>query len=90
MNPILAETLAPFLGIVSVAGAVLIGMKLRYNHLAKIRQGGSADEVQRLAEAVETLNDNMRLLRDEVVDLSERVDFAERMLPKSGDGEPHS
>jgi len=32
MDPILAETIAPFLAIFGIGTMVLIGMKLRYNH----------------------------------------------------------
>ena len=79
----LAEALAPLLGMTALATAVLIGMKMRYTYLSKIR-GGDADreELARLADTVEHLRDEVAVLREGVVELGERVDFAERMLAR--------
>jgi hypothetical protein len=40
------------------------------------------EEVQRLAETVEGLQDQMFQVRDAVSELHERVDFAERLLTR--------
>lgn len=87
MDPILADVLAPLFALVGVAGAVLTGMKMRYNYLAKIKTAEPSEDVQRLTDAVETLNENMQLLRDEMLELQERVTFAERLLSKGSDGD---
>jgi cell division protein FtsB len=78
-----AEVVAPFLALVGIGSMVLVGMKMRYTHLQRTRSAAAApEEVERLTEAVETLRDDVRILRDEVVDLSERVDFTERVLTR--------
>ncbi len=67
---------------------IVIGMKVRYTHLQRTRVSGSAQlEVERLADAVDTLRDEVGLLRDQHLELNERVDFTERLLerPKSAD-----
>ena len=73
---------------VAMGGAILIGIKMRLTHLQRTRVSGGAqqEEVERLADAVDTLRDEVRLLRDQHHELNERVDFTERLLerPKSG------
>ena len=69
-------------------GAILIGMKMRYSHIEETRLGGAAqDEVEQLTETVDNLRAEVLALRDEFVDLNERVDFTERLLerPKTED-----
>ncbi len=66
---------------------IVIGMKVRYTHLQRTRVSGSAQqEAERLANAVDNLRSEVGLLRDEFLELNERVDFTERLLerPKSG------
>jgi len=85
MTPAVAEALAPFLGMTALATAVLIGMKMRYNYLTKIRGGGpKAEDLARLADTVAHLRDEVAALHEGVVELGERVDFAERMLARAG------
>lgn len=87
MTPGVAEALAPFLGMTALATAVLIGMKMRYSYLTKIR-GASADkeELARLTHTVDRLRDEVSDLREGLVEIGERVDFAERVLArKSGE-----
>jgi cell division protein FtsB len=84
MDPAVAEIIAPFLGIIGFGSMVLIGMKMRYTHLRHTRSAAAAPkDVERLTEAVETLRDDVRLLRDELVELNERVEFTERMLTRA-------
>ena len=69
---------------------IVIGMKVRYTHLQRTRVSGSAQqEVERLADAVDTLRDEVGLLRDQHLELNERMDFTERPLerPKSADAD---
>ena len=81
MDPVLADTLAPILGIIGTGTMVLIGMKLRYNYKARIaEQKGSTPDVERLEHAVGDLLDEVQALREGVADLHERVEFTERML----------
>jgi hypothetical protein len=81
MDPILAEAIAPFLAIFGVGTMVLIGMKLRYNYKARIaEQTGSSGDVDRIANAVGDLIDEVQSLRDGLADLNERMEFTERLL----------
>lgn len=83
MDPAVADVIGPVLALLGIGSMVLIGMKMRYTHLQRTRPMASAPEdVERLTEAVETLRDDVRILRDEVVELSERVDFTERVLTR--------
>jgi hypothetical protein len=71
-----------------LGGFILIGMKMRYTHLQRTRHGAvGEEELERLTDVVEGLRDEVRTLREDHVDLSERLDFAERML-SSGKGAP--
>ena len=81
MDPILAETIAPFIAIIGVGSMVLVGMKLRYNYKARIAERtGSSGDVDRIANAVGDLIDDVHSLREGLADLNERLEFAERML----------
>ena len=63
MYPHILEVLAPVFALLGLGGAILIGMKMRYNHLRRTRVSGSGQQdVERLADAVDTLRDEVRLL----------------------------
>lgn len=60
----------------------MVGLKILVS-ARKTRHGEvGKEEVQRLAESVEGLQDQMYQVRDAVSDLHERVDFAERLLTR--------
>jgi len=83
MNPVALELLAPVMVFLGLSGAVLIGMKMRYTHLQRTRLGGSAhQDVERLTEAVDTVRDEVRVLREDFLELHERVEFTERLLER--------
>lgn len=89
MSPEIMELLAPILALVGVGGAVLIGMKMRYTHLQRTRAGGSVEQdVARLADSVDSLHAEVGFLRDQFLQLNERVEFTERLLerPKEDSG----
>lgn len=83
MPPGLADAIGPVLAIFGIGTMILIGMKLRYSHLRQTRldQGGR-EEIGRLAEDVAALRDEMQLLRQDVSDVYERIEFAERLLAR--------
>ncbi len=88
MSPIIIEAIAPLFAMLSIGTFVLIGMKMRLN--AKVRlqesgQSGDNGDSGRLTEAIEMLHDEVRAMRGDVVDLQERVDFAERLLTRGKD-----
>ena len=79
MDPVL-EMIIPFFGMMGIGGMVLIGMKLRYQHLQRLKQAGSSpEEVERLTEAVDSLRDEIRIMREEVLSINDRVEFTERL-----------
>jgi len=60
----------------------LFGLKILFS-ARRTRHGEiGKEEVQRLADTVEGLQDEMYRVRDAVAELHERVDFAERLLTK--------
>ena len=90
MPPDLVAAIGPLLVVFGVGTMILIGMKLRYSHLRQTRldQGGR-EEVGRLAEDVAALRDEMQLLRQDVSEVYERVEFAERWLARGqAEGKP--
>ncbi len=83
MDPVLAESIAPFLAIIGVGTMVLVGMKLRYNYKARIAErSGSSEDVERLNGVVGDLIDEVHSLREGLTDLNERMEFTERMLTR--------
>jgi hypothetical protein len=59
---------------------ILLGMRMRLQ--ARGSQQVDREEVERLADAVDGLAEQVRLLSDETADLSDRLDFAERLLTR--------
>lgn len=83
MPPDLVDAIGPVLAILGIGTMILIGMKLRYSHLRQTRldQGGR-EEATRLAEDVAALRDEMQMLRQDVSEVYERIEFTERMLAR--------
>ena len=87
MDPQLAEILGPVAAILGVGSMILIGIKMRYTHLRHTRSGQvGQQEMERLNEDVSGLRDDFRMLREEFVDLYERVEFTERVLAQGKAG----
>jgi cell division protein FtsB len=83
MDPAVAEVLGPVLALTGMGAMILIGMKMRYTHLRDTKLAkGAGREVEQLADAVDSLRDEVRELREGMVDLHERVEFAERVLTR--------
>jgi hypothetical protein len=59
---------------------ILVGMKMRLSAKVQLQQGSKSEEVERLADAVDGLHEEVRMLREEHAELHERMDFAERIL----------
>ena len=58
-------------------------MKMRYTHLQRTRLSGTAQQdVERLADAVDAVRDEVRILREDFLELHERVEFTERLLER--------
>ncbi|UCF39624.1 MAG: hypothetical protein JSW43_07690 [Gemmatimonadota bacterium] len=83
MDPAIADAIGPVFALVGIGSMILIGMKMRYTHLRHTKFAkGAGPEVEQLADAVDSLRDEVRELREGMVDLHERVEFAERMLTR--------
>ena len=78
------DTLGVFIPIIIFGGgAILMGMKMRYNHLADTRlSSGAEQEVEHLTGTVDSLRAEVELLREEYRELDERMDFTERLLER--------
>lgn len=87
MPPGALEVIAPLFAITSIGIMTLVGMKMRLNAKVQLQKGKEGDDDGRLADLVEGLHDELRMVREEVAELHERVDFAERLL-SSGEPRP--
>jgi hypothetical protein len=76
------EALYPLIALISVGTFTLIGMRMWLNARIERLRGGSREEVERLSEAVERLYHATQLMREELGELQERMDFAERLLTR--------
>jgi hypothetical protein len=76
------EVLATLIGFLGAGTFLLIGLRMFLTHRARRLRGEGGAE---LAEAVTGLRDDVHALRDEITDLHERVDFAERLLAQQRD-----
>ena len=79
MTPDAIEALAALTGMTSPGIPVLAGIKMRFNHKLRMREMPTGEN-EHLTEAVEQLQGEVRLMREEFTDLHERVDFTERIL----------
>jgi cell division protein FtsB len=89
--PDVIDAIAPLIALFGLGTIVLVGLKLRYDHLRRTRlDQGSREEIARLAEDVAALRDDMQLLRRDVGEMYERIEFTERLLirGKADEGTP--
>ena len=77
MPPDVLEFIAPVIVIISIGTFILIGMRMRYKYRVP-RQ--DPEELERITETVDAVVDQTRMLRDDVAELQERLDFHERLL----------
>jgi len=82
MTQELLNTIAPLIALLSLGTFGLIGMRMWLNSKAK-RSPLGADAVERLGDALDGLHDQVRMMREDLGELHERVDFAERLLARS-------
>ncbi len=72
------DVLGPLVGMAAVIGFfVVVGMNIRR---LRMRETPGGENFERLADAVDGLHEEVRMLREEYTELHERMDFAERML----------
>ena len=80
MPPQIIEVIGPVMVLTTIGTIFLIGMKMRLSAKVQLQEGSKSEEVERLADAVDGLHEEVRMLREEYTELHERMDFAERML----------
>ncbi len=86
MPPYVVEAIAPLIALLGVGSFVLIGMKMRLD--AKVRMhAGKSEDMDRLVDAVDAVHEELRMLRGDVTELQDRVDFTERLLTRGQAGE---
>ena len=83
MSPEILEAIGPFFGLTAFGAIVLIGMRMRYKYKIDSMAAPKSEQTQRLVEAVDGLYEQTQLLREEVGELQERLDFHERLLTKA-------
>ena len=71
---------------VIIAGSVLGGLGMVTYAWVKRRPSLGKGDVTRLTESVETLRESVDGMRADLVDVSDRLDFAERVLSRVADG----
>lgn len=83
MDPIIAETIGPVIGLIAVGTCVLIGMKMRYEYRVKqLEKGAGREATEQIETQLDQLRDQVLALREDVSELYERVEFTERMLAR--------
>jgi hypothetical protein len=80
MPPDVAGALVAVLGIVSVGTLVLVGMRMRFSQ--KLRGREKREQLEQVNEAMDALCEETRVLREEVADLRDRLDFHEGLLTR--------
>ena len=81
MPPDVVDAIAPLIALLGVGTMILIGLKLRYNHLRQTRlERGGREEIAQLAEDVTALREDVQVLRQDVNEMYERLEFTERVL----------
>ena len=80
MDPALAEILGPAFVLTAMGAFILVGIKMRFTHKYRMLNRENPEQVERLTDAVQALHEDVRVMRDEMLELHERMDFAERML----------
>ena len=78
------DFLGPFLAITASSVVFLVGMKIYLNYRRDVRIGqGGGEETKNLVEDVSRLHDEVLFLRDGLEEVSERLEFHERLLTKA-------
>ena len=86
MTPEVIESIGAFIGVSLFGGFTLAGFKMWLSYKTerlKAQGGGSNDG---LKESVDELRDHLFLARDEIAELRDRMDFAERLLAQDSPG----
>jgi hypothetical protein len=74
---------------VTLCGSILIGTRMWLRAKTERMSLGGRGDIERLTAAVESLHEQTQFLQEEIGELHERVDFAERLLTKGDQAEPY-
>lgn len=85
MSPEMVNDIVRLIAIGMVGAMLLSGLR---SIIAASRRGGSQEDLRRLAEAVERLEDQVSEMRTHQAELAERVDFSERVLARAAEVVP--
>ncbi len=84
MDPNIIEPIMAVCVTIALGTFTLIGIKMRYQHKAKmLEQPKGAENLERLTDAMDSVYEQTRALREDVGELQERLDFHERLLTKA-------
>ncbi len=87
MSPEFIGHIVRLVAIAMVGAMLLSGLR---SIIAARRRVGSQEDILRLAEAVERLEDQVSEMRLQQAELAERVDFSERVLARATEAVPQS
>lgn len=88
MPPEIVNTIAPLIALLGLGTFSLIGLRMFLGYRARrleLNAGRGASD--RVEDLIEDLRNEVQLLRGDVGELHERVDFAERLLTRGQDAE---
>ena len=80
MPPQIIDVIPAVMVLTTLGTIFLVGMKMRLSAKLQLQKGSKSEDVERLADAVDGLHEEVRMLREDYAELHERMDFAERML----------
>ncbi len=66
----------------TICGSGLLGWRMWLRSKTERLQLSGRDDGERIAEALDALHERVQYLQDEITELNERVDFAERLLSR--------
>jgi hypothetical protein len=78
----IARLIALLIPLAMTGGAALIGWRMWLAHKARLQSGEDPAWLHQLTGEMEALQGDVQTLRDAVLELHERVDFAERLLTR--------
>ena len=91
MPPDLMEGIMAITAMLGIGTFVLIGMKMRFDYKSKmLDQPKSTEDIERLADAMDSIYEQTRTLREDIGELQERLDFHERLLTRPKEGEENA
>jgi hypothetical protein len=89
MPPNVVDAIAPLIGLGGLGVFSLIGLRMLLSYKARRLELTSGHrDASGVEDLVEDLRSEVQLLRGEVGELHERVDFAERLLARGSGDEP--